>query len=369
MSSRSGPVGVGVIGAGQISKQYLANMRTYPDLDVRFVADLMPERARHMAHQYGVTGSGSTREALDRDDVEIIVNLTIPAAHAEVATASLAAGKHVWNEKPLTADRPSACSLLTQSRAAGLLVGCAPDTMLGPGLQTTKRMIERGDIGQPLTASVVFQTPGPHRWHHNPHFLYQQGGGPLFDMAPYYLTALTQFFGPLTGVAALGCTAGPTRTISYGPRAGEVFDVEVPTHVTAIYDFRAGAVASTTFSFDSPLIRMGVLEIAGTEATLVAPDPSKFAGDIGIITADKQEWQTITVNGDGIGRGIGVVEMARVLRNGGTHRATAELGLHVLDAMLATAESVESRAFISIESLITHIDAATENWDPTTREV
>ena len=369
MSGRSGPVGVGVIGAGKISEQYLANMRTYPDLDVRFVADLIPDRARRMADRYGVSGSGSPQEALDRDDVEIIVNLTVPAAHAEVASAGLAAGKHVWNEKPLTVDLPSACSLLTQSRDAGLLVGCAPDTILGPGLQRTKRMIERGDIGQPLTASVVFQTPGPHRWHHNPNFLYQQGAGPLFDMAPYYLTALVLFFGPVAGVAALGSSAAPTRTISYGPRAGEVFDVQVATHVIAIYDFRTGGVASATFSFDSPLIRMGVLEISGTEATLAAPDPSKFAGPIGIITADNQEWQTITVNGDRIGRGIGVVEMARALRAGGAHRATAQLGLHVLDAMLATAESAEDRAFVSIESLIAQIQAVPENWDPTTRVV
>jgi predicted dehydrogenase len=369
MSGRSGPVGVGVIGAGQISEQYLSNMRTYPDLDVRFVADLIPDRARRIADRYGVSGSGSPREALDRDDVEIIVNLTIPAAHAEVASASLAAGKHVWNEKPLTLDLPSACSLLTQSRDAGLLVGCAPDTILGPGLQTTKRMIERGDIGEPLTASAIYQTPGPHRWHHNPEFLYQQGAGPLFDMGPYYLTALALLLGPLAGVAALGSTAAPTRTISYGPHAGEVFDVQVATHVTAIYSFRTDAVASATFSFDSPLIRMGVLEINGTEATLAAPDPGKFAGDIAVITADQQEWQTITVNGDGIGRGIGVVEMARALRNGGARRATAQLGLHVLDTMLATAESIKSRAFINIESPITHIDVVPENWDPTRREV
>jgi predicted dehydrogenase len=369
MSSRCGPVGVGVIGAGQISEQYLTNMRTYPDLDVRFVADLIPDRARHIADRYGVSGSGSTREALDHDDVEIIVNLTIPAAHAEVAAAGLAAGKHVWNEKPLAVDLPSARSLLTQSRDAGLLIGCAPDTILGPGLQTTKRMIKRGDIGQPLTASVVFQTPGPHLWHHHPNFLYQHGGGPLFDMAPYYLTALAQFLGPFTGVAALGSTAAPTRTIRYGPRAGEVFDVQVATHVTAIYDFQTGAVASTTFSFDSPLIRMGLLEINGTEATLAAPDPGKFAGDIGIITADQQEWQTITVHEDGNGRGIGVVEMARALRSGGAHRPTAQLGLHVLEAMLATTESIERRAFISIESLFAQIQAMPEDWDPTTRVV
>ena len=368
-ADRSGPVGVAVIGAGKISEQYLTNMRSYPDLDVRFVADLLPDRARAIADEYGVPGWGSTSEALEQDDVEIIVNLTIPAAHAEVGSAILAAGKHVWNEKPLTVDLETARSLLTRSRDSGLLVGCAPDTFLGPGLQTTRRMIDRGDIGRPLTASMVFQTPGPHRWHPNPAFLYQQGGGPLFDMAPYYLTALTQVFGPLAGVAALGSTAAPTRTIGRGPLAGEVFDVGVATYVTAIFDFRTGEVASATFSFDSQLTRLGVLEINGTEATLAAPDPNHFSGDIKIIKAGDEEWERIAVAGDGIGRGIGVVDMARALRSGGTHRATGELGLHVLDAMLASADSVERRSFVDIESGFTPIPLLPAGWDPTRRVV
>ena len=368
-AARSGPVGVGVIGAGKISEQYLANMKTYPDLDVRFVADLVPERARAVADEYAVPGSGSTQQALDRDDVEIIVNLTIPIAHAEVGAAILAAGKHVWNEKPLTVDLESARSLLAQADAAGLIVGSAPDTFLGPGLQNARRMIERGDIGRPLTASVVFQTPGPHLWHPNPDFLYQPGGGPLFDMAPYYLTALAQIFGPLAGVAALGSTAAPTRTIGQGPRAGEVFDVTVATYVTAIYDFRSGAIAAATFSFDSALARVGVLEIAGTEATLATPDPNRFNGDIKIIRAGAEEWETIGDGGVEMGRGIGVVDMARALRNGGSHRATGELGMHVLAGMLASAESVESRSFVGVESTFTPVPALPEDWDPTQRVV
>ena len=362
-------VGVGVIGAGKISEQYLANMATYPDLDVRFLADLVPERAAQVAGQFGVPNSGSVPAALERDDVEIIVNLTIPAAHAEVASAAIAAGKHVWNEKPITVDRDSAVALLGQADVAGLIVGCAPDTFLGPGQQTARRMIDRGDIGEPLTASVVFQTPGPHLWHPNPDFLYQRGGGPLMDMAPYYLTALSQVFGPLSGVAAVGSSSGPTRTIGQGPRAGEVFDVEVATYVTAVYDFRTGGLTQATFSFDSPLARVGVLEIAGTAATLATSDPNKFTGDSRIITAGADDWQTVPATGAGFGRGIGVVDMARALRGGGSHRATGELALHVLDAMLATLESVQCREFVGIDSAFAPIPPLPEDWDPTKRVV
>ena len=367
--SGTGPVGVGVIGAGKISEQYLANMTTFPDLDVRFVADLVPERARAVADEYGVAGAGSVTQLLESGDVELVVNLTIPVAHAEVASAAIAAGKHVWNEKPFTVDRDSGRALLKQAQAAELLVGCAPDTFLGPGLQTAKRMIDRGDIGQPLTASIVFQTPGPHLWHPNPDFLYQPGGGPLLDMAPYYLTALSQIFGPVTGVAALGGSASPTRVIGAGPRAGEVFDVKVATYVTAIYDFATGGIAQATFSFDSPLARVGVLEISGSEATLATPDPNKFTGEIKIVKTGEEDWQTIEGTGVAGGRGIGAVDMARALRGGGRHRATGELGLHVLDAMLATAESIESRAFVDVTSGFEPVDALPPDWDPTERVV
>jgi predicted dehydrogenase len=298
-----------------------------------------------------------------------MVNLTIPVAHADVATAALAAGKHVWTEKPLTLDRQSGRALIELADAAGLIVGCAPDTILGPGWQTTRRVVERGDIGRPLTASTVFQTPGPHVWHPNPDFLYQAGGGPLFDMAPYYLTALTQLFGSITGVAARGSTGASTRTIGQGPRAGEVFDVTVPTYVTAIYDFQTGGIAASTFSFDSPLIRVGVVEINGTEATLAAPDPNHFGGDIHIIKSGSTVWETIPVTGIEGGRGIGVVDIARALRRGEAYRASGRLGLHVLDAMLASADSIDRRVFVSVGSCAPEVPALPEGWDPTARTV
>jgi predicted dehydrogenase len=364
-----GPVGVAVIGAGKISEQYLANMASYPDLDVRFVADLFPERAAEVAGQFGVPGSGTAEEAMGRDDVEIVVNLTIPAAHAEVAAAALTAGKHVWNEKPIAMDRESARAMLSQADMAGLMVGCAPDTFLGPGIQTALRMIQCGDIGRPLTASVVFQTPGPHLWHPNPEFLYQPGGGPLLDMGPYFLTALSQVFGRVAGVMAMASSAGPTRTIGQGPRAGEIFDVGVPTYVAAIYDFETGGVAQTTFSFDSSLVRVGVLEIAGSEATLVVPDPNKFTGELLVHRAGEDEAMTVSAPELVGGRGIGVVDMARVIRHGGRHRASGELGMHVLDALLATAESVERKSYVSVHSPLDPVPALPADWDPTVKTV
>lgn len=363
----AGPVGVGLIGAGNISTAYLRQLTTYPDVAVRFVADLVPARAAEQAAAFGVAGSGTVEELLARDDVEIVVNLTIPAAHAEVGAAVLAAGRHLWNEKPLAADRTSGAALVAQAEEAGLLLGCAPDTVLGPGLQTARRMIERGDIGTPLTAAATMQYPGPHRWHPNPDFLYQLGAGPLFDMGPYYLTALTQVFGPITGVAARGSSASPTRVIGTGPRAGESFAVTVPTYVTALYDFAGGGIAQVTLSFDSALTRMGAVEIAGTEATISPPDPNTFTGDIRLIRPDDEDWEVVPVTGVEGGRGIGVLDMARALRTGGRHRATGRLGLHVLDAMFATAASIDERRFVPVESTFEPVPAMPAGFDPTAR--
>jgi predicted dehydrogenase len=357
-------VGVGVIGAGKISEQYLANMLRFPDLDIRVVADLLPELARRQAERFGLAAAGSVDDVLSRDDVELVVNLTIPAAHAEVAAAALAAGKHVWNEKPLAVDLAQAEALVAQAEAAGLHLGVAPDTILGPGLQTARRLIESGAIGTPLTASAVMQNPGPHSWHPNPDFLYQPGAGPLFDIGPYYLAALTETFGAITRVAARGAANGATRVIGAGPRAGEEIPVAVPTFVAALYDFESGGVAQATLSFDSPLTRVGVLEIAGSEATLVAPDPNRFTGEI-VLWRNGDEREVVPVTAPEGGRGIGAVDMARAIRGGGPHHATGGRGLHVLEAMLATAASIESAELVAVHSRPAPVPALPEDWDPT----
>ena len=368
MTLGNGRVGVALIGAGTISDQYLADMVSYPDLDVLFVADVLTERAGQQATRYRVPGSGSPAEALAHDGVEIVVNLTIPAAHAEVAGQALEAGKHVWNEKPLATGRAEAVALLDRADALGLRVGCAPDTVLGPSVQTARRMIERGDIGQPRTASVVMQTSGPHHWHPNPDFLFQSGGGPLLDMGPYYLTALTQIFGSVRRVAALGSSIGPTRTIGSGPRAGQVFDVTAPTYVGALYEFADASVAQATFSFDSALHRVGVFEVAGTNGTIIAGDPNQFGGDVTVVRAAQDEGATVSstleVRPGLAGRGIGVLDMARQLRAGAPHRATGRLALHVLDALLSTEEAIDRGGFVDVGTDVEPAEVLPTDWDP-----
>jgi predicted dehydrogenase len=363
--AKSGPVGVAVIGAGNISKQYLDNLSTFPDVKVLVVADLFEEAAAARAAEYGIEISGGVDAALNHPDVEIVVNLTIPAAHVEVATAAVRAGKNVWTEKPFSLDRDSGLGLLKEAQAAGVRLGCAPDTFLGAGLQTARRLIDAGEIGTPLTALTMFQSPGPESWHPNPAFLFQEGAGPLFDMAPYYLTALVQTFGPIAKVAAVGSTAFPTRTIGSGPKAGEEFAVEVPTHVSAIAQFESGASSHSVFSFESPKTRMGFVEITGTEGTISLPDPNNFDGEIQICKRGEDDWTTVPAVGPAQGRGMGVLDMARSIRAGIPHRVPGDLAYHVLDAMVSITESVDTGEFVTVESTAPASEPLPETWDPT----
>lgn len=363
-STRKGPVGVAIIGAGNISKQYLDNLTSFPDMRVLVIADLFAEAAEARAKEYGIAEFGSPELALNHPDVEIIVNLTIPAAHVEVATAAVKAGKHVWTEKPFSMDRESGLGLLKAADAAGIRLGTAPDTFLGAGLQTARRLIERGDIGAPLTALTMFQTPGPEYWHPNPAFLFQRGAGPLFDIGPYYLATLVQTFGSIRKVAAMGSKAKAVRVVGSGPNAGEEFAVEVPTHVSAMAEFEGDQSSHSVFSFESPRKRMGFVEITGSEATLSIPDPNNFDGDIKLWRAGDEDWTIIPATGPANGRGLGVLDMARALRIGKPHRATGDLAYHVLDAMVSIAESVESGSFVDVTSNAPASEPIPEDWAP-----
>ena len=363
--AKTGPVGIALIGAGNISKQYLDNLTTFPDVKVLIIADLFEEAAAGRAAEYGIEASGGVAAALNHPDVEIIVNLTIPAAHVEVATAAVRAGKHVWTEKPFSLDRESGLALLAEAKSAGVRLGCAPDTFLGAGLQTARRLIDAGEIGTPLTALTMFQSPGPESWHPNPAFLFQRGAGPLFDMAPYYLSTLIQTFGSITKVAAVGSAAFPTRTIGSGPKAGEVFDVEVPTHVSALAQFASGASSHSVYSFESPKARMGFVEITGTEGTISLPDPNNFDGDIKLCKRGEDDWTTIPAEGPADGRGLGVLDMARSIRAGVLHRAPGELAYHVLDAMVSISESVDSGEFVAVNSSAPTSAPVPVDWAPT----
>lgn len=363
----TGPVGIGVIGAGNISTQYLDNLTRFADVEVRCLTDLVPERAQQQAEKYGIPVAGTVDELLARDDVAIVVNLTIPAVHAEVGQRIVAAGKHVWSEKPVATDRPSARALLDAAAAAGVRVACAPDTVLGAGIQSGLRAIARGDIGEPLTAVTMFHVPGPDQWHPDPDFLYAKGAGPLFDMGPYYLTTLVHAFGPATRVQAVASTARTTRTVGTGPRAGETFPVEVPTHHAALLEFGGGTSAQTTLSFQHAKARAGFVEINGTEGTIALPDPNLFTGDCTLWRYGSEEPVTLTAEGSTWGRGTGVVELARAIHAGVAERASGALASHVLDIMLGIDEAAGSGRAVAIDSTVTPVPPLDADWDPSVR--
>ncbi|MFT4123423.1 MAG: Gfo/Idh/MocA family oxidoreductase [Microbacteriaceae bacterium] len=367
-SGGCGPVGVGIVGAGVISTQYLDNLGRAADVSVRMIADIDTDRAAARAEQYGVAASGTLAELLARDDVEIVLNLTVPAAHLPVGLEILAAGKHVWSEKPFALDREGGRELLAAARSAGLRVACAPDTVLGAGVQTARRLIESGAIGEPLTALTLFQVPGPESWHPSPEFLYARGGGPLFDMGPYYLATLVQLLGSATRATARGSRARASRVIGSGPRAGERFPVEVPTHIAGIIDFAGGVSAQSTFSFQSSKPAGDVVEISGTEGTLVLPDPNGFDGELRLWRDGHQRAEDAELHpavGSTFSRGAGVVELARAIRAGRPERASGELGYHVLDTMVALQDSAETDGRpIDIASRVEVPPALPEDWDP-----
>ncbi len=372
--TRTGRVGVGFIGAGMISEQYLTNLTTFPDVEVVRIGDIDTARAAESAAKWGVPASGSGEDVLADPDVEIVVNLTLPATHVEVSTAALRAGKHVWSEKPIGVDRESAAGLVALADELGLRLGIAPDTVLGTGWQTAKRAIEAGVIGTPLTAVTSMQWQGPDVFHPNASFLYAKGAGPLFDIGPYYFTALVHLLGPVESVVATGSRSRETRQLVVGPNAGQEFPVEVPTHVSVLTSFERGGNAQSLLSFDTPLFRHGVFEVNGTEGTIVLPDPNTFGGGHPIRIARplgkdvsfpfEQDWETLSDEEPTVGRGLGVLDMARAIRGGGSHVATGEVGYHVLDTMVAVEESIARRAFVPVASTVAPIASLPEDFDP-----
>lgn len=365
----SGPVGVALVGCGTISSAYLRNLTAFPDVTVLACTDIDIERAKEQAAQFGVPAAGAPDVALADPDVEIVVNLTVPAAHTAVSLAAIAAGKSVWVEKPLALDTASARDLLAAAAAAGVRIGCAPDTVLGAGLQTARRLVDEGAIGVAQTGLALLQGPGPESWHPAPEFLFQRGAGPLFDMGPYYLTALASVFGPASRVAAVARRGRSTRVIGSGPRAGTEFEVETATHVSALIDYASGHAATIVLSFDSPLRRHGFVEITGASATLAMPDPNQFTGEIRVTDLDGRDWRAVPAEGADDGRGLGVLDLARGLRTGAPHRASGEVALHVLEIMEAIERSAESGAFEPVRSTFDRPDLLPAGWDPHVADV
>ena len=372
----SRPLGVGVIGAGVISQTYLENLTSFPDVSVVAVGDLFADRAQAKADEHGVAVAGTPDEVLSHPDIDLVVNLTIPQVHVEVSSAAIAAGKHVWTEKPIGLDRDATRALLEQADAAGVRIGSAPDTLLGPGFQSAKRAIQKGVIGEPLFVQTSFQTQGPDLWHPDPAFLFARGAGPLLDMGPYYFSALVSLLGPIAGVTARGSRPRLERTIHTGPRAGETFPVEVPSTVQVLTSFAAGQHGTHLLSFDSALERHGVVEIHGSEGTMVLPDPNRFEGRIAYVKPlgvfrdgmkTEQEWIEVPNEGTVVGRGLGVLDMARAIAAGRPHIATGELGFHVLDVMLSAEESAATGQTIEIGSTVAEVPLLPEGFDPFAR--
>jgi predicted dehydrogenase len=362
----SRPVGVGVIGAGNISDEYLSSLTAYPDVRVLGIADLDTARAAAQAQAHGIPFSGDVEALLALPGVEIVVNLTIPAVHAEVSLRAIAAGKHVWAEKPIALDRASARQVLEAAAQAGVRVGNAPDTILGEGIQTSAALLAAGRIGTPQTVLTLMQGPGPDAWHPRPQFLFAPGAGPLFDIGPYYLTTMVQLLGPIAEVQAVGRRARTERTVGSGPDAGTRFPVEVDTHFSVITRFASGVVGTSIYSFDSP-VRRQLFEITGSTGVLRVP-VSGFDGPSELLEGDDRghEWRELPAQGAPRARGVGVLELARAIRRRADARASGALAFHVLDAMCAIEESAAAGRPIAIESTAAVPAPLAPEWNPST---
>ncbi|WP_338693545.1 Gfo/Idh/MocA family oxidoreductase [Streptomyces sp. Q6] len=360
----SGPVGVAVVGAGVISAEYLRTLAAFPDVRVVAVADLDIARAEAAARAHGVPVAGDLATVLALPEVELVVNLTVPAAHVAVAREALRAGRHVYGEKPLALLPGEAEKLLAEAAERGLLVGCAPDTFLGAGLQSALRAVAAGHIGAPVAASTAVCGLGPERWHPDPAFFYQPGAGPLFDLGPYYLTALVALFGGVERVAASARRARAERVAGAGPAAGRVFPVDVPTHVSALLDFASGPTATSVFSWDAARPHLH-FEVVGTEATLSVPDPNRFDGSLRLRPNGAADWAELPVAGRADGRGLGVVDLARSIRTGTAPRASGALALHVLETMTAVTDSARRGAFTGPPTPFVPPAPLPVAWDPT----
>ncbi len=344
-------VNVGIIGCGNISPLYFRACRSLEILNLVGCADLDMSRAEARAREFD-TRAFSVEALLAHPDVQIIINLTIPKAHGEIGIAALEAGKSVYNEKPLALSREEARRMLALAQAKGLRVGGAPDTFMGAGIQTCRKLIDEGAIGEPVAATAFMMGHGHESWHPDPEFYYQPGGGPMFDMGPYYLTALVTLIGPVKRVTGSARITFPERTITSQPKHGQKITVHVPTHVAGVLDFASGAIGTIVTSFDVWKHSMPCIEIYGSEGSLQVPDPNSFGGPVRVARAGEKEWTDVTLTHpySRQSRGLGVADMAYAMQSGRPHRASSELTYHVLDIMHAIHDASNEGRHIQIES-------------------
>lgn len=345
----------GIIGCGNISDIYAAAGKRFRNLEIVACADLDFGRAHALAEKHGIPRPLRVEQLLADRDVELVINLTIPAVHAEVGLEVLMNGKHLYNEKPLAQKRREAREMIGLAREKDLRVGCAPDTFLGAGLQTCRKLIDEGAIGEPVGGAGFMLSPGVEAWHPNPGFFYKKGAGPLFDMGPYYLTTFTTLFGPVRRVTGSARATFPKRIITSQPLAGQSIDVETPTNIAAVLDFESGPVVTLATSFDVKFHSLPNIEIYGSEGTLSVPDPNTFGGPVRIRRNGENEWSDVplrSVYSDN-SRGLGVSDLISAEQNNREHRANARTAYHVLDIMHSILDSSEEGKHVELVSSMT----------------
>lgn len=357
------PVTIGIIGCGNISDAYFKGAARSDFLTVKACADLRPEAAAAKAAEYGVEAVAIDRLLAD-PDIEFVINLTVPVAHAPVSLQIIDAGKHVYSEKPLAVRYSEGQAMLLAATAKGVRVGCAPDTFLGAGHQACRRAIDEGRIGRPVAGAAAVLSHGMEHWHPNPEFFFKRGGGPIHDIGPYYLTQLVNLLGPVARVTAQVSMGSPTRTVTSEPLSGQVIEVEVPTTVNGVLAFAGGANVALTTSWDIWKHKRLPFEIYGDEGSLLVPDPNFFGGEP-MLTRRDGEWEPLDIKEHPFGipnrtvrsgaevadyRIIGLLDMAAAVRQGRPHRANGELALHVLEVMDAFERSSTEGRHVMIES-------------------
>lgn len=346
------PLNLGIIGVGAISAQYLANLPKLPQLKLVAVADLDLSRAEAVAAEHGVRAC-SVDELLADPAVDTVLNLTIPAAHAPIALRAIAAGKNVYGEKPLAVTTTEAREVLDAATQAGVLVGCAPDTVLGTGIQTARQAIDDGLIGTPVAATATMVTPGHERWHPNPDFYYAAGGGPLLDMGPYYVSALVTMLGPVASVVGIASHLRDTRVIGSGPRTGESVPVSIDTHVTGILTHESGAISTLLMSFDAVATLAAPIEVHGDAGSIAVPDPNMFDGAVRHFPLGGDGWAELPVSAGyrDSGRGFGLADLAETPA-GAEPRAGGKLAFHVLDVLESVLRSAETGQAERVDSTV-----------------
>jgi predicted dehydrogenase len=343
------PIRVGVIGCGAISGAYLGMAKNFPAVQIAAVADLSREVAEKRAAEFGVKRVLGVDELIADKSIDIVLNLTIPKAHVPIALAALEAGKHTYCEKPFGINRVEGQKVLDLAKKGNLLVGCAPDTFMGAGIQTARKVLDDGVIGKPVGFTAFMMGRGHESWHPSPEFYYEPGGGPMFDMGPYYLTALLNMFGPIKRIAGVTSIAVPERTITSQPKAGKKITVTTPDHYVGTIEFENGAIGTMVMSFAIHHAQQSwkhPITIYGTDGTLLVPDPNGFDGAVNLAMPGEKEWRDVPFQFvTGYGRSVGLADMAGAVRTGRPFRANSELAFAVLDAMEGFLDSSRTGQF------------------------